>query len=53
MGLIGVVDWLSWGRLIIISTHTPVKGVTSDRDELLIRLDISTHTPVKGVTQFF
>ena len=35
----------------IISTHTPVKGVTFHF--LLIKLlllQISTHTPVKGVT---
>ena len=34
----------------MISTHTPVKGVTREIDYDLYQLEISTHTPVKGVT---
>ena len=34
----------------IISTHTPVKGVTKYCAKRGTSSDISTHTPVKGVT---
>ena len=37
-------------RHLLISTHTPVKGVTLPYHRNNIRLNISTHTPVKGVT---
>ena len=34
----------------MISTHTPVKGVTKYGDKYKVTICISTHTPVKGVT---
>ena len=36
--------------VIVISTHTPVKGVTIQAGSSAIDNNISTHTPVKGVT---
>ena len=36
---------------IMISTHTPVKGVTDNWGNCRMGLEISTHTPVKGVTK--
>ncbi len=34
----------------MISTHTPVKGVTIVSGNVTDTICISTHTPVKGVT---
>ena len=42
-----IVDYITgW----VISTHTPVKGVTTKATRHTFFTKISTHTPVKGVT---
>ena len=38
-------------KVLVVSIHTPTKGVTRDVSDLYIPLKVSIHTPTKGVTK--
>ena len=42
--------WFRWWNILLISIHTPAKGVTEDLEQSAKTMQISIHTPAKGVT---
>ena len=41
---------LTYLLMLVISTHTPTRGVTLGFGHFVVNVIISTHTPTRGVT---